>query len=49
MYVLRVKPWKSASWVPPEGIVRDMHPHGDEGEKRGEEQAEQAEPMEIRE
>ncbi|OJJ46779.1 hypothetical protein ASPZODRAFT_66659 [Penicilliopsis zonata CBS 506.65] len=25
MYVLHVKPWKSSSWVPPEGIVHDMH------------------------
>ncbi|KAJ5525731.1 hypothetical protein N7513_005256 [Penicillium frequentans] len=28
MYVLHVKPWKSSSWVAPEGIVADMHaPH----------------------
>jgi SP family sugar:H+ symporter-like MFS transporter len=25
MYVLHVKPWKSASWVAPEGIVAEMH------------------------
>lgn len=25
MYVLHVKPWKSAGWVPPEGIVADLH------------------------
>ncbi|KAG2413586.1 hypothetical protein HFD88_002775 [Aspergillus terreus] len=25
MYVLGVKPWKSASWTPPTGIVEDMH------------------------
>ncbi|KAJ5273292.1 hypothetical protein N7478_008417 [Penicillium angulare] len=29
MYVLHVKPWKSASWVAPEGIIADLHaPHG---------------------
>ncbi|KAJ5993949.1 hypothetical protein N7451_009673 [Penicillium sp. IBT 35674x] len=28
MYVLHVKPWKSSSWVAPEGIIADMHaPH----------------------
>ncbi|KAJ5728683.1 uncharacterized protein N7483_003191 [Penicillium malachiteum] len=28
MYVLQVKPWKSASWVAPEGIIADIHaPH----------------------
>lgn len=28
MYVLRVKPWKSSSWVAPEGIIADLHgPH----------------------
>ncbi|KAJ5925153.1 Low-affinity glucose transporter HXT1 [Penicillium verhagenii] len=28
MYVLHVKPWKSSSWVAPEGIVADIHaPH----------------------
>ncbi|KAJ5651278.1 uncharacterized protein N7484_005001 [Penicillium longicatenatum] len=28
MYVLHVKPWKSSSWVAPEGIIADIHaPH----------------------
>ncbi|KAE8149108.1 general substrate transporter [Aspergillus avenaceus] len=49
MYVLHVKPWKSASWVPPEGIVRDLH--GPPASPKGEGQAEHSEPagLEIRE
>ncbi|CAL5869739.1 uncharacterized protein PFLUO_LOCUS3969 [Penicillium psychrofluorescens] len=36
MYVLNVKPWKSASWVPPEGIVNDLHgPATEESPKDG--------------
>lgn len=29
--------------------MQDLHPHGDENEKKGEEQQEEAEPVEIRE
>ncbi|KAE8350904.1 general substrate transporter [Aspergillus coremiiformis] len=48
MYVLHVKPWKSANWVPPEGIVRDVH--GPPRSPKGEGQAEHSEPAtEIRE
>ncbi|KAF5856857.1 hexose transporter hxt1 [Aspergillus alliaceus] len=48
MYVLHVKPWKSSSWVPPEGIVRDLH--GPPASPKQEGQAEHSEPAtEIRE
>jgi SP family sugar:H+ symporter-like MFS transporter len=35
MYVLHVKPWKSSSWVAPEGIVADLHGTAD-AQKEGE-------------
>lgn len=48
MYVLHVKPWKSASWTPPEGIVRDLH--GPPASPKQEGRAEHSEPAtEIRE
>jgi SP family sugar:H+ symporter-like MFS transporter len=47
MYVLHVKPWKSASWVAPEGIVADLHGPTEPKEGAGEEQ--QHESAEIRE
>ncbi|KAL5336181.1 general substrate transporter [Aspergillus crustosus] len=34
MYVLHVVPWKSAGWVPPEFIVRDIHPTPNDTSKR---------------
>ncbi|KAL4870027.1 hypothetical protein BDV12DRAFT_166908 [Aspergillus spectabilis] len=34
MYVLHVVPWKSSSWVPPDNIVRDIHPPVNETSKR---------------
>ncbi|GIJ88807.1 hexose transporter hxt1 [Aspergillus pseudoviridinutans] len=48
MYVLHVKPWKSSSWVPPEGIIRDLHP-APEDNKKQEGEVEHNEPTEIRE
>lgn len=47
MYVLHVKPWKSASWVAPEGIVADLHASHEPKEGTGEQQ--QHEGVEIRE
>ncbi|KAL6239226.1 hypothetical protein BDW75DRAFT_227366 [Aspergillus navahoensis] len=54
MYVLHVIPWKSASWVPDESIVRDLHPGTDINKTEGHGQAEHGEesrpePVEIRE
>ncbi|RHZ51412.1 hypothetical protein CDV55_103121 [Aspergillus turcosus] len=50
MYVLHVKPWQSSSWVPPEGIIRDLHPAPEENQKQeGQGQVEHNEPTEIRE
>ncbi|KAJ5081809.1 Major facilitator superfamily domain general substrate transporter [Penicillium alfredii] len=50
MYVLHVKPWKSAGWVPPEGIVADMHAPTTESPKEGEQgQHQHHEPAEIQE
>lgn len=54
MYVLHVVPWKSASWVPDESIVRDLHPGSDANKTEGLGQAEHGEesrpePVEIRE
>ncbi|KAL4751657.1 hypothetical protein BDW72DRAFT_88513 [Aspergillus terricola var. indicus] len=54
MYVLHVVPWKSASWVPDESIVRDLHPGSDVNKTEGLGQAEHGEesrpePVEIRE
>ncbi|KAI9372179.1 putative MFS monosaccharide transporter [Aspergillus egyptiacus] len=34
MYVLHVIPWKSASWVPPQDIVDDLHARGVDPSKR---------------
>lgn len=52
MYVLHVVPWKSASWVPEDDIVRDMHTPVPENKHEGHGQAEhgeeQVEPTEIR-
>ncbi|KAJ5215441.1 uncharacterized protein N7498_001848 [Penicillium cinerascens] len=47
MYVLHVKPWKSASWVAPEGIVADLHAPHEPKEGAGEQQ--QHESAEIQE
>ncbi|PYH78203.1 monosaccharide transporter [Aspergillus uvarum CBS 121591] len=47
MYVLHVLPWKSESWVPPEGIVDDMHHPPSSPKAEG--QAEHSEPTELRE
>jgi len=47
MYVLHVKPWKSASWVPPEGIVADLH--GAPEPKEGATEQLQHETAEIKE
>ncbi|GAB1191218.1 general substrate transporter [Aspergillus pseudonomiae] len=48
MYVLHVKPWKSAGWTPPEGIVRDIQ--GPPASPKQEGRAEHSEPAtEIRE
>jgi SP family sugar:H+ symporter-like MFS transporter len=48
MYVLHVKPWKSASWVPPEGIVADLHaPVEHEPKEGGEAHQHHDEPTEI--
>lgn len=52
MYVLQVKPWKSASWEAPEGIVDDMHhatPERKEGEGGQGEHQHHDEPTEIQE
>lgn len=53
MYVLHVKPWTSAQWEPPEGIVADMHPPSRSGSrsasKAGVGAEHQDEPEEIRE
>ncbi|OJJ76408.1 hypothetical protein ASPBRDRAFT_116879 [Aspergillus brasiliensis CBS 101740] len=50
MYVLHVKPWQSASWVPPEGIVQDMHRPPSSSKQEGQaEMAEHTEPTELRE
>ncbi|KAJ5569601.1 Low-affinity glucose transporter HXT1 [Penicillium hispanicum] len=43
MYVLHVKPWKSASWVAPEGIVADLHASSENKDAHGEHH----EPAEI--
>ncbi|KAJ6125723.1 hypothetical protein N7523_003343 [Penicillium sp. IBT 18751x] len=47
MYVLHVKPWKSSSWVAPEGIVADLH--GPREPKEGAIEQQQHEGVEIRE
>ncbi|KAK5806164.1 hypothetical protein VI817_000422 [Penicillium citrinum] len=53
MYVLHVKPWKSASWEAPEGIIADLHaPHEPKegaGEHQQHETAQSTETTEIRE
>ncbi|RHZ55053.1 sugar porter family MFS transporter [Aspergillus thermomutatus] len=49
MYVLHVKPWQSSSWVPPEGIIRDLHGPAPEENQKQEGQVEHNEPTEIRE
>ncbi|KAL4897938.1 putative MFS monosaccharide transporter [Aspergillus ambiguus] len=47
MYVLGVKPWKSASWTPPTGIIEDMHRAP--GTPKKEAETEHNEPSEVRE
>ncbi|KAJ5407846.1 Low-affinity glucose transporter HXT1 [Penicillium cosmopolitanum] len=50
MYVLHVKPWKSASWVAPEGIVADLHAPREPKEGASEQQQHEtliAEPTEV--
>ncbi|KAF9893799.1 hexose transporter hxt1 [Aspergillus nanangensis] len=48
MYVLHVKPWKSSSWSPPDGIISDMHAAPSTSKQEGE--VEHSEPShEIRE
>ncbi|KAI3156190.1 hypothetical protein DTO046C5_7980 [Penicillium roqueforti] len=54
MYILHVKPWKSAGWVPPEGIVADLHGPSTEAPKDGEagtseHQHHDGEPQEVAE
>ncbi|KAA8650661.1 hypothetical protein EYZ11_003436 [Aspergillus tanneri] len=46
MYVLQVTPWKSSTWVPPEGVVQDMHRTSD-NEKRDSRVEHKDEPTEI--
>ncbi|KAJ5666792.1 Low-affinity glucose transporter HXT1 [Penicillium macrosclerotiorum] len=47
MYVLHVKPWQSASWEAPDGIVADLHGPTEPKEGNGEHQ--HHEPTEIQE